>query len=298
MMNCGGPRPPRPSACGTSSPPRSASFSVTCSSVRCFGSSVVSHSSSGSISPSPLKRVTVIPFSPSRRISATSFRRCGRSLRALAVRPARTAPAARGRPRAAAAPGRAGSKPGVAQLRHRAVQRRGPRATRPACTRSAVSSALRRPPSGLGGARSADAPRRPSTSSLPSFCDFSARNASTSAWRVEPVLLAAEPDVVDRELEQLLPVLSASLRRGTSSSVCPRRSRFTTAVSTSASTGQELARARRRSRSRSGGSGLADVQHRVLQPAARSARFTISSRVCTNRVSFFCVTLNSGGRAT
>ena len=84
------------SACG-------ALFIVTFSSVRLVGSSVVSQSSSGSISPSPLNRVTVMPFSPKLADLRDQFAQVRRVPCGYRRARARSAPAVRGRRLAATA---------------------------------------------------------------------------------------------------------------------------------------------------------------------------------------------------
>ena len=177
--------------------------------------------------------------------------------------PARTAPAARGRRPAAAAPGRPASKPGVRAASPAPGSAPGPRATRPRVNRS------RRRPSARPFAG-----RSPVASTVVGHHQLLAepsptpprRNASTSSGVWNQCSLPPKPDVVRPAARRPF----ASVRNASSVWPAPLQDHHRRL---------ELVEHRQQLRAasspvtvaRPGRSPAGDVQHRVLQPAARSA---------------------------
>ena len=207
----------------------SASFSVTCNSVRCCGSSVVVPQLLGVHLAQPLEPRHRHPLLAEPADLGHQLAQVRQVLRVRRRAPARTAPAARGRPPAAAAPGRPRSNPAsfsFASARFSACT---------SCHSSSVYRSVRHRVSRPSGSPRSAAGDRVVARPVPCPAAALARAERVHlVGRVEPVLLRR------RTGRGTSGTRRPSRRVQERSSVCPRRSRFTTAVSASSSTGQQL----------------------------------------------------------
>ena len=271
----------------------SASFSVTFSSVRCAGSSVVVPQLLGVHLAQPLEPRDRHPLLAEPADLGHQLAQVRPAPCAPRRAPARTAPAARGRPPAAAAPGRAGSKPGVLAASPAPGSAPAPRATRPACNARSASS-------GFGGRRRLGA-LAVATTVVGEHQLLAELLRLLGAERVHLGLACgtSAPSPPKRTWYDREHARPFAFGAGTPSSVCPRRSRFTTAVSTSSSTGSSFAQRRRRSPSRR--VGRSDSAARAAPcPSARGRSAPSPSPRASGRSASpsSASPCNSGGRAT